>query len=105
MSRLIESPRCNGKSTLLKKMAVSRLEQELGPNYQNLILNYLNSERVINHGYSPTWWITFNHGWKGKSYWVRAALNQMKADGLVESFKHRGGVGWCWALQGKLVRG
>lgn len=84
---------------------MNRLEQQLGANYRKLILDYLGSERVINHGYAPTWWITGNNGWRGQSYWVRKALNEMKAEGLIESFKHRDGVGWCWALQDNLVKG
>ena len=83
---------------------MSRLEQELGADYQQVILDHLGKERIIEYGYSPTWWITCDKdiNWKGKSYWVRKALNQMKKDGLVESFKHGGGVGWCWALTGKM---
>lgn len=83
---------------------VSRLEQELGAGYRQILLDYLGQEQVINTGFAPTWWITGdkNINWKGKSYWVRKALNQMKKDGLVESFKHGRGVGWCWALTGKM---
>ena len=83
-------------------MVMSRLEQELGAGYQQLILDHLAKDHVIKHGYSPTWWVTGGNDWVGKSYWVRKALNQMQKDGLVESFKHNGGVGWCWALAGKM---
>lgn len=84
---------------------MSRLEQELGADYQQVLLDYLGQEHVIDMGFAPTWWITCDRdtNWKGKSYWVRKALNQMKKDGLVESFKSRtGSVGWCWALTGKM---
>ena len=83
----------------------SRLKQELGDNYNQLILDYLSTERVINHGYSPTWWITGNNNWRGKSYWVRKALLDLQASQQVESFKHRSSVGWCWSLTGKMKRG
>lgn len=86
-------------------MTANRLEQELGANHEQLILDYLASERVISHGYSPTWWITSNNNWKGKSYWVRRALKGLQASQKVESFKHRSSVGWCWALTGKMKRG
>ncbi len=85
---------------------MNRLKQELGEGYQQVLLNYLAKEHVVNHGYAPTWWITCdkNTNWKGKSYWVRKALNQLQKDGEVESFRARGNVGWCWALTGKLKK-
>lgn len=91
------------KDLLLMKN--TKIEQQLGSNYNELILSYLASDRVITHGYSPTWWITGNNNWVGKSYWVRKALKELQASNQVESFKHHGGVGLCWALTGKMRRG
>lgn len=83
---------------------MSRLKQELGEDYQEVILDHLGKDFVINHGYAPTWRITGGNDWQGKSYWVRKALNQLQKDGKVESFRARGSVGWCWALTGKLKK-
>lgn len=81
---------------------MSKITENLGENYQERILTYLATDRVLDSGYAPTWWISCNHNWVGKTYWLRKALNEMQKNGLVESFKHRGGVGWCWALKGKM---
>ena len=93
------------KTTKGNIMTTDKIEQQLGTNYNEQILTFLATDRVIDHGYSPTWWITGNLGWRNKSYWVRKALNNLQASNQIESFKHRGSVGWCWSLTGKMKRG
>ena len=86
-------------------MKLDGIQKQLGEGYNDKILTFLGSDRVIEHGYAPTWWITGTYDWRNKSYWVRKALNKLQAENKVESFKHRNSVGWCWALKGKLNRG
>lgn len=86
-------------------MKTDKIAQQLGENYNEQILMFLATDRVIKQGYSPTWWITGNLGWRNKSYWVRKALKNLQASNQVESFKHRSGIGWCWSLSGKMKRG
>ena len=74
-----------------------RVEIELGKNYSEILIEYLSSPELCDFKYIPTWLITANCNWKGKSYWVRKALKQLQKDNKIISYKHRPGM-YSWAL-------